>query len=427
MGLMIRNWSQRTFDALANPHYRILWMGTTLSFLAFGMSMIVQGVVAYDITGKNGSVGNVSLGMGLATILTAPFGGVLADRVAKRRLLLVGQLLIAVNFAAVGLLIMTDQVTIAFLVASTFILGSVFSFIAPARQAWMGEMLEGPRLANGVALQQVAMTMTRIGGPFLAGLLVAWSVVGSGGTYLVMSALILVVALTLARLPASRARRKGGTSALADFRLGFAHLLERPRLALLAISFIGVVMAGFSYQVILPGLLEEVLDRPSKDMAWMLGISGIAGLVATIAVAGLANSRYAWGLQIAGGVGLGLSLILLGMVGSFGQALFVMLLVGAGSSVFQMLNSALLMQETDPAFYGRVMSLTMLAWGFNGLVGWPFGLLADAVGEQTTMVVMGLGVLGVITLTSLVRGMLLRGPAPARVPIIATPAGTAPD
>ncbi|MFN0147747.1 MAG: MFS transporter [Dehalococcoidia bacterium] len=426
---MIGTWARTTFSALADSHYRTLWAGTTLSFLAFAMSSVVQGVVAYDITHKNGSVGNVALGMGLATILTAPFGGVIADRVSKRKLLLIGQLLIAANFTAVGLLITTGHITISMLVASTFMLGLVFSFIAPARQAWIGELLKGPRLANGIALQQVAMTSTRIFGPFLAGLLVAIGFVGAGGTYIAMGAIIGVVVITLAQLPASPGRERAGRpSAMADFKGGLQHLAERPRLALLAASFIGVVIAGYSYQVILPGLLSEELGRSSNDIAWLLGIAGFSGLVATIAVAGLADSKYAWRLQLAGGVMLGIALVVLGASSSYAQALIVMLFVGGGSSVFQMLNSALVLQESDPAYYGRVMSLTMLAWGFNGIAGWPFGLLADGIGEKPTLVVMGLLVLGVVAATGVARAILQAGGRPgraaARVATTLGPAGS---
>src|SRR5688572_26697222 len=107
---MISAWASRTFLALRNPQYRILWAGTTLSFLAFMMSSIVQSVVAFDLTGKNGAVGFVALGMGVATIVVAPFGGVVADRVSKRKMLLIGQCVIGVNFLAVGVLIVTDQI-----------------------------------------------------------------------------------------------------------------------------------------------------------------------------------------------------------------------------------------------------------------------------------------------------------------------------
>lgn len=406
---MMRRWSTTTFKSLEDPGYRILWAGSTLAFLAFMMSSVVQSVVAFDLTGKNGAVGFVALGMGVATILVSPFGGVIADRVSKRRLLLIGQSTIGVNFISVGLLIVTDHITIPALVVSTFVMGAVFAFIAPARQAWIGELLPREALPNGIALQQVAMTGTRIAGPFLAGALIAISVIGTGGTYLFMGALFALVVLTLAQLPGTKNR--GGTSkpsVIGDLMLGVRHVTERPRLVLLTLSFMGMIAAGYSYQVILPGFLKNDLGRDQKDIGWMLGVSAIAGLVVTIGVASLAGSKHAWKLMLGSGAVLGVSLVLLAASPSFTLALGAMLLVGGGSSGFQLLNNALVMQESDPAFYGRVMSITMLAWGMNGLAGFPFGLLADAVGERETLLIMGLLVLGVSVATALMQGALNR-------------------
>ena len=405
---MISAWARRTFSSLDNPHYRLLWIGTTMSFLAFGMSMIVQGIVAFEITGKNGDVGTVALGMGIATILTAPFGGVLADRVSKRILLLVGQGLICANFALVGVAILTDTITIAWLFLSTFVMGLTFSFIAPARQAWIGELLTGPKLTNGIALQQVGMTATRVLGPWLAVALIAFPGVGTGGTYMVMGVLIFFVVLTLGRMPASRPRTGPRSSALADMRLGISHVVSRPRLALLAASFILVVMLGFSYQVILPGYLNNELNRSTRDMGWLLGVSGAAGLVVTVAVSSVAGGKHAWRMLIASAVVLGVGLMLLALAPGFIAALVVMGIIGVGSSIFQMLNSSLILQESDPAYYGRVMALTMLAWGMNSLVGLPFGFLADSVGERPVLMVMGAGVIGIAVLTAVAQPLTAR-------------------
>src|SRR5688500_9924371 len=112
MPLMISGWARSTFAALTHREYRILWIGTGLSFLAFSMSWVAQSVVAYDLTGKNGAVGVVSLGMGLSMLLISPFGGVFADRWSKRTMLVLGQAIIALDFCAVGLLIYTDAITI---------------------------------------------------------------------------------------------------------------------------------------------------------------------------------------------------------------------------------------------------------------------------------------------------------------------------
>ena len=413
---MISRWATTTFASLEHPHYRILWAGTALGTLAFMMSSIVQSVVAFDITGKNGAVGLVALGMGAATIIVSPFGGVIADRMSKRKLLLIGQSAIGVNFLVIGVLIVTGHITLVALVASTFVMGTVFSFIAPARQAWIGDLLPGEALANGVALQQMAMAGTRIVGPFVAGLLISIAIIGSGGTYLFMGALFIVVVGTLAQLPPTKSRPKEGSpTIMADMLLGVRHISDRPPLRLLTFSFIAMIVAGFSYQVILPGFLENELGRNPDQIGWMLGIGAIGGLAVTLGVAGYAGSRYAWQLMLITGVLLALSLFLLALAPNFALALCAMLLVGGGSSGFQLLNNALVMQETDPVYFGRVMSFTMLAWGANGLAGLPFGLLADALGERQTFFVMGLLVLAVASITAAFHVLLKRRATPTEL------------
>lgn len=403
MNGMFSRWANSTFAALSDRNFRILWIGTGLSFLAFMMQWIVQAIVAFDLTGKNGAVGFVGLGMGLATIVVSPFGGAIADRVSKRKLLLIGQTVVGANFLLVGALIITDLISIFWLAASTFVMGVVFSFIAPARQAWVGELLPRERIPNGIALTQVAQTATRIIGPFLAGLLVAISFIGTGGAYLFMGLIFVVVVATLAKLPPSKpADPDSSRSMLGDVRLGWRHLQERPRLQLLAYSFILVVITGYSYQVVMPGFLENELGRPSEQLWIILVVSSITGLGATIGLAGIAGSKWAWPTMLAGGGLLGLSLVLTSVAPNFVALLGCMLLMGAGTGMFQMLNNALVMRESEPAYYGRVMSLTMLAWGFNGLAGFPVGIMGDQLGERGATLVMGLAVLVVVAGASVI-------------------------
>jgi predicted MFS family arabinose efflux permease len=153
---------------------------------------------------------------------------------------------------------------------------------------------------------------------------------------------------------------------------------------------------------VLPGFLENELDHPAKDLGILVSATAVTGLIVTVAVAGAANSKYAWGLMLAGAATLGVSMLLLAAAPNFGVAIIAMLLTGAGTGAFQLLNNALVMQESAPEYYGRVMSLTMMAWGVNGLVGLPFGLLADRSGERVTIFIMGIGVLVVTAGTMMV-------------------------
>lgn len=390
---MFGRWFEDTFQSLRNPQYRTLWMGTTVAFLAFMMSSIVQSIVAFDLTGKNGAVGVVALGQGLATICISPFGGVIADRVSKRKLVLIGQTIIGLNFLSVGLLIVADAITIPVLVGSTFVMGAVFSFIGPARQAWIGELVGGDEMGNAIAMQQVGMTLTRVIGPLLTAALVAIAFIGTGGAYLFMSGMFGYVIFTLTQLPGTKARPSGGKSILGDFKLGFSHIASRPRLALLVPLFMGVIMFGFSYQVVLPGLLENQLGHDAEDMGLLFFSGAISGLVVTLGVASKASGPMAWRMMFAGAIVLGITLMGTSVAGSFWQVMVLMFIGGAGSSAFQLLNNSLIMQNADQAYYGRVMSLTMMAWGLNGLVGFPIGLAADAFGERQTIFVLAAGVI----------------------------------
>ena len=423
---MISAWASSTFFALKYREYRILWFGTAFSFLAFMMSMIVQAVVAYDITGKNGAVGFVSLGMGIATILVSPFGGVVADRFSKKRMLFVGQTLIGINFAVVGVLIITGHITLLMLAASTLILGTVFSFIGPARQAWIGELVPSKDLPNAIALQQVGMTATRVFGPFVAAGLIAISIVGTGGTYLFMAGLFIFVVFTLTMLPESKAVPRPNETFFAQMGMGVKHMRERPRLGLLAICFVGVIMGGFSYMVILPGLLANEFGRSSEQMAPLIGISAASGFLVTLGIAGLAGTRWAWPIMLGSAALLGLSIFLVAISPNYASAIGAMFLLGIGASGFQLINNALIMTEADPAFHGRVMSITMLAWGFNSLVAWPFGLFADAFGERQTLMLMAAIVLAFTAATTLLGTMVSSrarpGAEPAHHPV-ATIAG----
>jgi MFS family permease len=388
---MLSNWSDATFQALRNRHFRMLWIGTSFSFLAFNMSWIVQSVVAFDITGKNTSVGVVFTGMGIATLFIAPFGGVIADRVSKRRLLFLGQSAMCVTFFAVGVLVLTDRITILWLFVSTLLMGLVFSFIAPARQAWVGELLPSDEIPNGVALTQVAMAATRVIGPALAAIFLALAFVGAGGTYLLMGVFLAIVVGTLMLMPPTRSRPVEDRSpVLDDLRSGFRHILGRPRLRLLVLSFIGLTVTAFSSQVVFPGLLENELGvDPEEGLGPLYVVSAVAGLVATVLLAAPASGRHAWRLMLLSGLAMGVGTVATGFVPSY-LALFVLMIpVGVAMSAFQLLNNALVMRESEPAFYGRVMSVTMIAWGLNSLAGLPFGILADGTGERQALVVMG--------------------------------------
>ena len=385
-------------SAMANPQFRLLFLGNATTMLGFGMMQVVQGVLSFELTGKNSSVGFVAMGWGIPMLLLGPIGGALSDRLSKRMLLMLGQAAVGAIFFTIGLLFILDVLNIWILFAMTTVMGIMFAALMPARQAWVGDLLKGPALANGVALQQLMMNGTRIVGPLAAGGLIAWAVTGIGGTYIALSSLFIIsFGLLFLMEPTSRRAGHNATSVFGDLKVGLRYTWDDREVRLMMLMFAGVVMTAFSYMQLMPGFLENELGQPSNRVGFMFGASAIGGLVLTLFLTRNGVSDNASRLMFISGAATGVSVILMSLAPNFPLALGGAALVGASSSGFQMCNQVNLMQKTDPAFFGRVMALTMTAFGLQMAVGFPAGAVADAVGERGTMIGLAIGCLAIVT------------------------------
>ncbi len=382
---------------MANPQFRLLFLGNVTTMLGFGMMQVVQGVLSFELTGKNSSVGFVAMGWGLPMLLLGPMGGALSDRFSKRLLLMFGQAAVALIFFAIGVFFIAGMLNIWILFSLTTLMGLTFAALMPARQAWVGDLLKGPALANGIALQQIMMNATRIVGPIMAGGLIAWAVTGIGGTYIAMSVLFAIsFGLLFFMNPTSRRAGTNANSLLGDVKIGLRYVWGNGEVRLMMLMFAGVVMTAFSYTQLMPGFLQNELGKSTDLVGVLFGASAVGGIVLTLILTKTGLGTKASKLMFACGFASGVSVILMALAPTFELAIVGAILVGASSSGFQMCNQVNLMQKTDPAYFGRVMSLTMTAFGLQMVVGFPTGAVADAVGERGTMVGMALACLAIV-------------------------------
>ena len=124
----MKGWLRHTFAALAVRNFRVLWIGTLFSFVAFFMSTVVNSVVAFELSGANSAVGLVIFGQGIAMFVLSPLGGAFADRLPKRRVIASGQLLTAVVFAALGTLVVTGVIEVVFLALGSLAMGATSTY-----------------------------------------------------------------------------------------------------------------------------------------------------------------------------------------------------------------------------------------------------------------------------------------------------------
>jgi MFS family permease len=158
---------------------------------------------------------------------------------------------------------------------------------------------------------------------------------------------------------------------------------------MLTLFFAMIVLGLAPTAVVLPGLLENELGEDVDKFGILQTVSAVGGLAASLAVAGIASSPRALAVYTAGALLTGAALILTGLSPNLAILFVPMFLTGLGTGAFQTLNSAVIVVESEPAYYGRVTSLTGLAFAGFMLAGYPVGLAADAFGERPTLIVLG--------------------------------------
>ena len=409
-------WFRETFAALAIREYRMLWTGSMFATTAYMMSFMLVPAVAFDITGNNTSAGIAQMGSGIGMFLIGPLGGVIADRLPKKPLVLAGQFVPGLVILGIGLLIISGAVSIALLTLGTAIMGLGFAFMGPARQAWVAELVPRKLLPNAVALSQIALTTSQVLGPlFIAILVGSW--VGVGGTYLFMASLFVVVLPLTALLPNTppAMRRDQRSTIRAELREGFTYLWGDPKLRLLWASFLAMIVCGFAFQTLLPGLLDTELGREPTDVGEIFLSFAIAGLLANLLLAGIVRGPLAWPVMLIAGLVMCGGFLLLAAASSYALVLLAAAPIGAGRSGYWLINNSLMMTNARPEFYGRVMALAMMGFSVQALLSPVWGAMADSIGIRETLVVVAIFGAASIALASL-SWLRIRRPSPTPLP-----------
>lgn len=374
----------KAFSSLRNRNYRWLWIGMLGSFNSMQMQTVVQGWLVYQLTGSSVALGLVSAASGLPMLIFSLFGGVLADRVEKRNLLLATQSTVGVIACVIATLIATNNISFWHVLVASALSGTVFSFNMPGRQALIAELVDGKDLMNAIALNSVGMNLTRILSPALAGALLA--VIGIAGVYYLVVVSYICVVATLLMIPTGRkAVQKRSFTITGDLKEGLLAVRDTPNVfALMMIAFVPVIIA-MPYQMLMPVFAADVLDVGPGGLGMLMSATGAGALLGSLTIAQVGDFRRKGLLLFAAGIVFGLALIFFAFSGSLWLAMFALLLVGAGSTSYMAVNNTLILTSVPQHLAGRVMSIYMMTWGLMPVGTLPTGALAATVGAPLTV------------------------------------------
>lgn len=379
-----------TFAALAVHDFRLQWTASMLATAAFMTTFVLVPIVAYDLTGSYAASGFAAMGNGIAMLLLTPLGGVLADRLPKKPTVLIGQFTTCGIIAVTGLLIVADWITIPLLFASTLLSGASFALTGPARQSWVAELVPEQLLPNAVALQQMAINIAQVLGPTVASVCVVAFNLNAGALYLGAALLFVIVVPLTFMLPWTQPVEQGGRSPLRELSDGFGYLRRSPRLRILWPFWLIIVVCGFSIQTLMPGILDQEFNRSSSEAVVINSIFGFAALAINLPLAGAVSGRLAWPLLFATALLMSIGLWLIAIAPTYALILILSAVAGAGRSGVMLVNQAIMMSNTRPQYFGRVMSFVLMAFGFQAMLGPVWGVIADAIGGRETLIVVGI-------------------------------------
>jgi MFS family permease len=383
---------RRTFAALAYPNYRRWFAGQLVSLFGSWTQASTQGFLVYELTRSPAYLGYVSFAGGVPAWLFTLFGGVLADRVPRRRLLLGTQSALMILAWVLAALTFLGVIRAWHIIAIAFLHGVVNAFDAPARQAFIVEMVDRPDITNAIALNSTIFHSATTVGPAIAGVL--YAAIGPAWCFAINALSFLAVLAALASMRVTPAPRGGRGSALTELREGLRFVARHPTIRPLIAGLGAVSCFGLGMMTLTPAWAVRVLHGHARTNGLLLSARGLGSLASALTIASLGRITYRGRLLALGQLLLPAGMLVFAAMRGIPAALAS--LVGVGFVVIAIFNmtNALVQSATPDELRGRVMSIyTMTFFGLMPLGALLAGSLAAQWGEPTAVVCLALTLL----------------------------------
>ncbi len=375
-----------TFRSLSERNFRLFFAGQGVSMIGTWVQAVALSWLVLTKTHSGVALGVVTALQFLPILFLGPWAGLLADRLDKRRLMVVTQAAAGGQALAMGLLVLTGRDTLAVVYALALVFGIITALDNPVRRSFVVELVDEEHVANAVGLNSALMTGSRIVGPALAGLLIAG--VGVGWCFMANAASYAAVLVALSRMDVRAVRRSELASrSRGQLREGFAYVWRTPQLRL-PIALVAVAGTfAFNFPVLLPLLAERDLHGDAGTFSLLYSTMSVGSLVGALFVARRTRpgSRFLARMTLAFGATLGL----LALAPNLPLALAATVPVGlTGVALVSSANSAVQLAAA-PAMRGRVNALFAMVFMGTTPIGGPVaGWVAEHFGVRAAF---GLG------------------------------------
>jgi MFS family permease len=367
--------SRQTFAALAIPNYRRYFTGQAISLIGTWMQTVAQSWLVFKLTNSATDVGLLVALQTLPVLVLGPYGGVVADRVDKRKLMMALQSMMGMLAVVLGLLVVTDVVRVWEVFALAFLLGLNSSFENPARQSFVLEMVGAKDLRNAVSLNSTLVNAARAVGAATAGIVIAAG--GIGVCFLLNGASFAAVVYSLASMDVAALRPTPPTDrSKGQLRQGLRYAASTVAIGLPLVMMALVGCLAYEFQVVLPALAKTTFHGGGATYGFMTAAMGVGAIFGGLYTA--ARGRIGVLPLVRSAAVFGVVLLLAAGAPTLPLELVALVIVGAASVSFLSKGNSSLQLAAAPQMRGRVMALWAVAFLGSTPIGGP---IAGAVSE----------------------------------------------
>ena len=400
------------FRSLRVRNYRFYAGGQVISLTGTWMQRVAQDWLILELSGNSGAAIGFVLALQFGpTLLFSMFGGLLADRYDKRRILFATQSIMIVQAAVLGLLDVSGTVQLWHVYLLAAVLGITSAIDVPVRQSFVVEMVGPSDLTNAVSLNSVTFNLARIVGPALAGVLIA--AVGTGWVFLGNAVLTIAVIVGLALMRAGELFRSAPSGRTpGQLREGLRYVLGRSELVLPMVLVFVIGTFGLNYPVTMALMAKEVFGRGAAGyglFSTAIAIGSLGGALMSTRRTAVPRTR----LLLSACFAFGFTEVLVSLMPTYWSTFVMLLPMGAAALTFTIAANSTVQLSSDAAFRGRVMAIYMMCFAGGTPVGAPLvGVISDALGPRAGVLwggaISALAAVGAAVVVSRRRGMTLR-------------------
>ena len=378
---------QGTFAALRHPNYRLWFIGQLISLFGTWMQNTAQGFLVFELTHSPEYLGFVGFASGIPSWLLTLYGGVVADRIPRRKLIISTQSSMMVLALALAALTFLHEVHPWHVIALAFLLGTANAFDGPARQSFVSEMVAPEDLTNAIALNSMMFQAATVVGPAMAG--ITYALFGPGWCFTLnaVSFIAVIAALAAMKLP-PHTPRTATTSAVDELREGARYIRSQPTIIVL-ISMIAVSsMFGLSFTTLIPAWSVNVLGGGAEINGLLFSARGTGALLGAFFIASLGRNIMRGRLLTAGSFLFPVLMFALAFSRTLPVSLLLLAGAGVGTIFVNNLSNALVQTSTPERLRGRVMgTYTWVFFGFIPLGALWSGTIAGKLGEPAAVMI----------------------------------------